>query len=89
MAEFRKLVVNLVTIGQSISSAVRELGVIDQKLCGRAKAVALGKLNVPQAKTLTSEEGISIVWAESARFLRENKISIKAAANFAGDALWS
>lgn len=87
-AEFRGLAVKRVKGGQGIGGVARELGISEQTLRNWVKAFDAGKLNGPEARTVTPEQmELSRVLAENARLKRENEILKKAAAYFARDAL--
>ena len=86
--EFKELAVKRVKDGQSISAAVKELGLSDQTLRNWLKAAAEGRLNGSGNRVVTPEEmELSRLRAENGRLKRENEILKKATAYFARDVL--
>ena len=82
--EFKQEAVRLVQAGQSIASAARALGVVDQTLYNWVKAQRAGKLTGADSKPVSAEQmEISRLRAELARVKMERDILGKATAYFA------
>ena len=82
--EFKQEAVRLVQAGQSIASAARALGVVEQTLYNWVKAQRLGKLTGADSKPVSAEQmEISRLRAELARVKMERDILGKATAYFA------
>ena len=82
--EFKQEAVRLVQAGQSIASAARALGVVEQTLYNWVKAQRLGKLIGADSKPVSAEQmEISRLRAELARVKMERDILGKATAYFA------
>ena len=82
--EFKQEAVRLVQAGQSIASAARALGVVDQTLYNWLKAQRAGKLTGADSKPVSAEQmEISRLRAELARVKMERDILGKATAYFA------
>ena len=82
--EFKQEAVRLVQAGQSIASAARALGVVDQTLYNWLKAQRAGKLTGADSKPVSAERmEISRLRAELARVKMERDILGKATAYFA------
>jgi len=87
-AECKEMAVKRVKEGQSIGTAARELGLVEQTLRNWVKAAAAGKLNGAGTRVVTPEEmELSRLRTENIRLKRENEILKKATAYFARDAL--
>jgi transposase len=82
--EFKQEAVRLVESGQSIASAARSLGLIEQTMYNWVKAQRQGVLKGSGGKTVTAEQiEISRLRAELARVRMERDILGKAMAYFA------
>ena len=82
--EFKQEAVRLVQAGQSIASAARAPGVVDQTLYNWLKAQRAGKLTGADSKPVSAEQmEISRLRAELARVKMERDILGKATAYFA------
>ena len=80
--EFKQEAVRLVQAGQSIASAARALGVVEQTLYNWVKAQRLGKLTGAHSKPVSAEQmEISRLRAELARVKMERDILGKATAH--------
>lgn len=82
--EFKQEAVRLVEGGQSIATAARTLGVVEQTLHNWVKAHRQGKLRGAEGKPVSAEQmEISRLRAELARVKMERDILGKATAYFA------
>ena len=82
--EFKQEAVRLVESGQSIASAARTLGVVDQTLFNWVKSHRAGQLTGADSKPVSAEQmEISRLRAELARVKMERDILGKATAYFA------
>ena len=82
--EFKQEAVRLVESGQSIASAARKLGVVDQTLFNWVKLHRAGQLTGADSKPVSAEQmEISRLRAELARVKMERDILGKATAYFA------
>jgi transposase len=82
--EFKQEAVRLVEGGQSIATAAKALGVVDQTLFNWVKAQRQGRLSGAEGKVVSAEQmEISRLRAELARVKMERDILGKATAYFA------
>ena len=82
--EFKQEAVRLVETGESLASASRTLGVVEQTLHNWVKADRLGKLRGAETRRVSAEQmEISRLRAELARVKMERDILGKATAYFA------
>ncbi len=85
--EFKQEAVRLVRGGQSIATAARTLGLVEQTLHNWVKAERQGRLNGADKKAVSAEQmEISRLRAELARVKMERDILGKATAYFAKEA---
>ena len=82
--EFKQEAIRLVESGESLASASRTLGVVEQTLHNWVKADRLGKLRGAETRRVSAEQmEISRLRAELARVKMERDILGKATAYFA------
>jgi transposase len=82
--EFKQEAIRLVESGQSLASAARTLGLVEQTLHNWVKAERQGKLRGAETKAVSAEQmEISRLRAELARVKMERDILGKATAYFA------